>query len=214
MTLVFQIQSVGVRRLLIFLTIVCSAGAQGSRIEHGLTLVDELHHFLVGFLLCDLYVTDWKMAPRGQRIWDVAATLALAAIPVVLLYGVFHHVIVSGLIFVFFAGTFRGHVWNRIVCSPLLYTIGGMCYTIYLYHSLFKAAFGRFSVQLSIGDSYAVNLLLQQCLLIPIIISFCSLLFLTFEKPFMRRDWTNRVGEWLRHIVGAVAVTVTGGNRR
>ena len=80
---------------------------------------------------------------------------------------------------------------NRFFCHPLIYTIGGMCYTIYLYHYQIISAFGRLVIKSEIINHIPVwlSLVLFGLILIPITLMICTLLFVLIEKPCMKREW-------------------------
>ncbi|MDB5174874.1 MAG: acyltransferase [Phycisphaerales bacterium] len=153
-------------------------------------LVGQLHFFLVGFILADFYIVNGSRPARRPALWDWAA---LAAWPA-LLWGAalparWMHLATSPAILVICLAAFRGRLWRRIVCHRWLVIIGGMCYTIYLYHSYPKSLLGRRTIHLALTTNFNVNLLLQYALLIPTILLLSAVLFVLFEKPFMRRDW-------------------------
>ena len=64
-----------------------------------------------------------------------------------------------------------------------------MCYTIYLYHYVIISLVGKLTVHFSLGHNYAINFALQVLLVVPFVIVACSALFVSFERPFMRKDW-------------------------
>ena len=68
-----------------------------------------------------------------------------------------------------------------------------MCYTLYLYHGFIMAFVGRFSLRFLIVGPFWLNLLIQFALLLPPMVIGSALLFVCFEKPFMRRDWPARI---------------------
>ena len=71
-------------------------------------------------------------------------------------------------------------------------TIGGMCYSIYLYHIFIIKWLLPHTLRLSTSTPVQVALYLPVCAVIG------ALLFLLFEKPFMYRDWHTRLWERLR----------------
>jgi len=76
---------------------------------------------------------------------------------------------------------------NRFITHPAVYTIGGMCYTLYLYHLLVIKQLGPLSFAWWSPDRALIwDLLLQVFLLGPIIVVIGVLLFIILEKPFMR----------------------------
>ena len=184
------------RRPVIVTAIVALTFAQmwlrGPADVNGLHLGHEGQHFLVGLLLADLYVTRWRTPPRRPWAGDVAATSALVALVAVLVWGrpMTGVYATPGLLLLLVGGALRGRWWLAALRNRWAYTVGGMCYTVYLYHGFFKAAVGRYAVRLHVGHAFGANLLLQLCLLVPAILIGSAALFLITEKPFMR--WRPR----------------------
>jgi peptidoglycan/LPS O-acetylase OafA/YrhL len=93
-----------------------------------------------------------------------------------------------------YTAAFRGRLINRFFANPWITVIGGMCYTIYLYHVPIAWWVQRGLSAYVIGDiRYDVlpwSLLQLLAVCVGIVIA-CVPLFLAFEKPFMRR-WTSR----------------------
>ena len=155
---------------------------------NGLHAAHEGQHFLVGLLLADLFVTRWREAPAdGCRAGDHAATAALLALLAVLFWRESTAVYwTPPLLLLLVGGGLRGRWWLAALRNRWAYTVGGMCYTIYLYHGFFKAVAGRLTVPLRLGNAFGPNLLLQLALLGPAILIGSAVLFLLTEKPFMR----------------------------
>jgi len=86
--------------------------------------------FLAGFLLCDLYLTrgEW----RRSFVWDA---LAICLWPIVWIIGrILGHVDLPFLIVVLYLSAFRGRICSALFSRPAITGIGGMCYSIYLFH--------------------------------------------------------------------------------
>lgn len=229
LSLVFLVRNAAVRRAILVATVVGFGVLQGAFEHairegipdahgqmHGLTVVHQLHYFLVGFLLADLYVLNWKSAelPRlsgGAMLWDVAAVAAWVLMFWSLMHNATIHLVVPWMCFVLGCGMFRGYYWRNLLRSPWLYIIGGMCYTIYLYHPMFISLLGRVTARLAIPGGYLTNYGVQLLILGSVTVVGCSVLFLLFEKPFMRRDWPVRVAAWLGIKSLAPGVTQTQG---
>jgi peptidoglycan/LPS O-acetylase OafA/YrhL len=91
-----------------------------------------------------------------------------------------------------YLGAFRGPVFNRLFSNGSLVIIGGMCYTIYLYHPFTISVFGRLLVRIPITHIYWIEF---SAILLGVgfgTLAVCSCLFALLEKPFMRRDWPQR----------------------
>ena len=84
-------------------------------------------------------------------------------------------------------------VWTRLYwLAPWIAAFGGMCYTVYLYHSLVLAVTVRATKSLTYSSSYILTYGLQLAIGLVAITAVSVVLFLLFEKPFMERDWPQR----------------------
>ncbi len=194
---VFLISNVRLRRLVIVGSAVLFALAQRhlgwTHFELGGTLLNQLQYFLVGFLLADLYIMDWKERPNRNYGWDVLVVACLAAGVLVMYYRYWVNLLVPILTFIGYVGAFRGVIANRITRNSWIAVTGGMCYSIYLYHVIILGlTYHHFSKYFTIAGNYDVNMLVQSMVLVPIIIVISAIFFLWLEKPFMQKDWPGR----------------------
>lgn len=169
-----------------------------------LTLPAFIDYFLVGFLLADLYVADWRGAPVQQFRWDALGVLAWAAIPFSQM-AVETRPLMPVLAFAACLGSFRGPMLAKCLSLPWCATIGGMCYTIYLYHYFVISAVGRMTIGFAAGPSLGINLAIQAALICPVIVVVGAVLFVAVEKPCMRHGWwkTDFRSRW-QAAVGAI----------
>jgi peptidoglycan/LPS O-acetylase OafA/YrhL len=158
----------------------------------GMNLLDVLHYFLSGFLLADVYISNWRECPSRSRIWDLFGMLSWIGLLTVLLNHFWVQYTAPLLVFAAHASAFRGRALQWLFTRPWLVTIGGMCYTTYLYHPLIKSFFGKWTSQLTVTNFYWVNTLLQVLILFCLIEIVSAVLFVVAEKPFMQRDWPTR----------------------
>jgi len=96
-----------------------------------LSILAAIQFFLVGLLVADLYVDGWNRIPHTWR-WD------LLSIPLwFLMFWLQPHAFrfLGPLILpILFVGAFKAIFVPRILRNPVISTIGGMCYSIYLTH--------------------------------------------------------------------------------
>jgi peptidoglycan/LPS O-acetylase OafA/YrhL len=152
---------------------------------NGLHLDQEIHYFLIGLLLVDLYVVHWQNRPASNpKSGDALATVSLLALPVVLTRFP-SQLLIAALLMSFVAGVMRSRYWRGLFRQPAIYTFGGMCYTTYLYHGFFKALPGHFTIGWQVGHHFGLNFLIQAALLTPIIVVGSVVLYLLTERPFM-----------------------------
>lgn len=153
-----------------------------------LSILGYGHYFLAGFLLADLYIDDWGETPSRDALWDVIAAAAWLVVGG-LQFGPRGLQTLSPLaVLVAYCGAFRGRFANWLFRQPGLYVIGGMCYTIYLYHFQIISAVGKLVLPLGWLATLPLGLgiLAAAALVVPVVLVISSALFLLCEKPFMR----------------------------
>ncbi len=179
-----------------------------------LSIIRFIHFFLLGFLLADLYLLDWKEHPTRSWGWDIVSLvgwpllffiwnspgLSRAIAP----YG--HEPVIASyafpiLTFLLYNAVFRGTVTHRIMTNPWITTIGGMCYTIYLFHNQLIGALLIFTKGLVPTGDYTVNYFIQAAIVIPVMLVATSIYFMLIERPCMRKDWPRRFAEKVKGIV-------------
>jgi Predicted acyltransferases len=174
-------------------------------INTGTTLLRFLPFFVVGLVVADVYVTDWKEAPQPGRGWSWLAAAGCAGMPILVRTGLVTPEVMNGVvvsprlvigdvllalcIVMLFAGTMRGRWANRIARMRPLVLIGGMCYTIYLYHQFTYHLVGHWTSAWGSGLPYGGFVAIQGLVLLPGCVVISAVLFVLFEKPFMYPDW-------------------------
>jgi peptidoglycan/LPS O-acetylase OafA/YrhL len=200
--LVFAVRDRLIRRGALIVAIGgLSAYAYISYPANYLNLIGHLHYFLLGMLLADLFVMDWKEMPVRSSLWDVIGIVAWCSlVPLEARGWTFAEPLP---VFLAYCAAFRGSLLNRFFSNRWLVVIGGMCYTIYLYHPIIVIGLGRVTARFLRGSSPLwLNAALQMLLMVPVILVCSSVLFVFCEKPFMRRDWHLKVlRRW--HLVSA-----------
>jgi len=153
-------------------------------------LLDFLHYFVVGLLLCDLYLVSWEKTSRRPLVWDVVGLCSWALLVADLVCDFWVPMITPVLIFTAYCSAMRGRLWNKLLTIPLLVTIGGMCYTIYLYHVLLLAAPATATFAcIRVGSAYWLNVIVQCIILCPLVFACSAILFAALERPFMVPNW-------------------------
>jgi peptidoglycan/LPS O-acetylase OafA/YrhL len=162
------------------------------------TLLGQAHYFLVGILLADLYENSQRVKRRVA--FDVLGLVAWGAI----LGGphFFQGMVLASItltsIFVAFYGAFRGPILGRLFSNPGLAMVGGMGYTIYLYHFQIISLSERFLLPRLAPPNHDLLLLVHAGIEIGIVLVVSAFLFLLFERPFMVRDWPKQCAAFLR----------------
>jgi peptidoglycan/LPS O-acetylase OafA/YrhL len=174
----------------------------------GFSILTTLHFFAVGILMADIYCIHWKERPSIHWRYDL---LTLVAMPLALLSPGDHAVggtaCVAKLAWVaaiaaLFTGALRGTVTHWILTRWPVYLVGGMCYTIYLWHSAYWRRLWRWLADRSVDTYYPLYFLMWGGFFLVVIVVSCAFLFLVFEKPFMRRDWQRAMLSIFRKVTG------------
>lgn len=191
---VFKIQKAAMRRGLLlgamFLGTFANIGLSSLlenpyRIE--CSLAGNLPYFLAGFLLADLYLTGGLInRPRSLK-WDFLFFMMFAFVTF------FRHsswlaVALPFVVLICLTGAFRGALACQFLSFQWITTIGGMCYTIYMYHELIISLMARLTCHWQTHVLW-LDLIIQFLLMLGPIIVLCAVLFALFERPFMRKDW-------------------------
>lgn len=168
-------------------------------LPYKISLLGQLQHFLTGFLVADLYLTQWQAAPEKRYRWlDFAAVLAFFTLCFSWSEEWGKNIVFTlALILLFWAG-FRAKAFNVFLGNPWIAAIGGMCYTIYLIHLPLIEGLIRFSRHLKWTDWFGVNLLLQAAVVLPVVLALSAIFFLLLEKPFMDKFWPEKLASWLK----------------
>jgi peptidoglycan/LPS O-acetylase OafA/YrhL len=190
---VFRVRNHAERRVLIVLAIIVSHGMMYliPRAPFAVTVVPFLYYFLLGFLLVDIYIIDWKnQAPTRSYLWDGIGLSAWSIGPFLVGQSHTHDLYVLALILIAYVASFRGVLLSAFFRNGWIVAIGGMCYTIYLYHTLMLWPLHQFWDWLVFGKEVPTTLtaiMTQIVVLTASVIAISSVLFVLFEKPFMKR---------------------------
>jgi peptidoglycan/LPS O-acetylase OafA/YrhL len=172
------------------------AGLCGNSYLIGFSLAGNLQYFLVGFLLADLYLLGRPALTIRTFRWDLFGLLSAGAV-VCFRHSPWLDYLLPVSLFICCLAAFRGLTTFRFLGNPWITTIGGMCYTIYLYHwlmiSLLVRLTGRWQTHI-----LWLDLLIQFVVMSAAIIFLCAILFALFERPFMRRNWPSALWSALR----------------
>ena len=149
-----------------------------------------LQYFLLGLLLVDIYLV---LLPRWKTsiAWD-AASLCCWMIYFDESWS-WDSYLLPVLLFIIFIGAFRGIWLRRLLSSKPIALIGGMCYSIYLWHLFLIAILFKATKHILFGNDHLANLFLQCCLLMPPILWLSGILFVFVERPCMNPDWPRKL---------------------
>lgn len=168
-----------------------------------LSILNYLQFFLLGFLLADLFLTEWAAAQKRAYLWDCVSIAGWPLLFFTLQFPTIAHWAFPALLFVLYAAAFRGVVSNRLVSMPWITAIGGMCYSIYLIHYEVISAVGRVTKGVGQQLPNPAYLALQFVLVGSAIVLVCGAYFVLLEKPCMRREWPQRLWAKVRELFPA-----------
>ena len=160
-----------------------------------LSIASSLQYFLVGFLLADWFLTAM---PRmmSSWIWDVVGIGSLVGIFLVDDRIAFY--VLPVLVFAGVVGGFKGTWLSRIFRAPVISTLGGMCYSLYLTHS--PAIQGGFWLlaRLHVNEGRFWHTAMYGVLIsFPIVFPVGMVFYVLIERPCMDREWPRKLGRYL-----------------
>lgn len=168
------------------------------------TLITYLPMFLMGFLLADVYLVDWKEQPKHSLWGDFVALPGWLLLPFYFQQkAMLGRVILPPSAFPFILlvlcwASLRSEYVRRVLASSFIMTVGGMCYTIYLLHlPMLRIMAEHCPIPLGTG-SVSTNMLLYSLIWGIPVLGVSIFFFLAIEKPCMRKDWPQRLWAWMR----------------
>jgi peptidoglycan/LPS O-acetylase OafA/YrhL len=195
LSLVFRIQSVLRRRLLLVLSIVIFGilatlvVPQSSHFSY--TLINYMQFFLAGFLLCDFYLSGpWHLGSAWT--WDLLGTATLVWI----LYSqsFWYPLLLPFATIIVYSAGFYGRMIRGCFSFAPVSLIGGMCYSLYLTHTTILTAVNPIVKRLthstlsSAGQSLAIFTL---CFSSIFLVGVTYFIFV--ERPCMVPDWPRKL---------------------
>jgi peptidoglycan/LPS O-acetylase OafA/YrhL len=145
-----------------------------------------------------LFLRYISKKPCKHALWDVVSLIGWALLCAMAVYGTGARYLFVFLTVAVYVAAFLGPVSSWLFSRPLLTVCGGMCYTVYLYHSAVISAVGRFLLPIHLS-SYNQALALHAVVEIPFIMIISVLLFAYVERPCMEKRWPQRL---LQHLHG------------
>ncbi len=189
----FRIRSFVWRQILLLLLMV-GFGLTSLPLPKG-SITEHMEYFLTGFMLADWWLR-WEENPTRRRAFDFLAATSWSA----LLGALYWNRSIPGvngmlplLVAAAMLTSLRSPFMSRLLGHWIPVTLGGMCYTIYLYHLAIISAAARVVTPRITVESYYLNYLLHAIIVIPLIIGVCMVLFAIFERPFMSwQPWSGK----------------------
>ncbi|HEY5345205.1 MAG TPA: acyltransferase [Verrucomicrobiae bacterium] len=166
-----------------------------------LTLPGFIQYFLTGFLLADLHSTGAGAGKISARSYDwlaMGALLALALTPdTIVLWQLF-----PWLLAMLFIGALRGNWFTTILRRPVIATLGGMCYSLYLLHyPLFSFIATKI---ISSGVTMPIACLRLGLVGLPVVVGAGIAYYILIERPCMNPNWPQLVWQNVRRMGGSI----------
>jgi peptidoglycan/LPS O-acetylase OafA/YrhL len=149
-------------------------------------------NFAVGIFFAGIYLRKKDFFNRPKNlIFDLLGIISI--IGMFLFYkpqvDFINMVVFNASIFLFFISAFLGKLFNKFFTKRWVYTIGGMCYSIYLLHYAFFHLFVKFSKGLAFSENYGMNLGIQIVIALPFVLFVSAVFFVFIERPCMNPEW-------------------------
>lgn len=193
---VFKLRSFALRAIILLTSIFLIQKLSGQLNHYFLSgiwphsIVGQLQFFLAGLLLGDLYLTFWKNKPSSSSsawAYDIVGVASWLFIPFALKINGSHSWL-AYLLLIAFTCVLRGRLLKSLISLPIVATLGGMCYSIYLFHGAilyflhYNFIIPIFGIQ---KGNWPINLL-PMVLLILVTLLGCSVVYYFIERPSMR----------------------------
>lgn len=158
-----------------------------------ISLYNFIQYFLIGFFVADLYLSGFtiKLNVIVDFLIGLCAVASIFYIDIqkaVLLEYIF---MVLMLIFSLLALT--GNFWKKVLSIRVITTIGGMCYSIYLWHTAIISGIGNHFILIGGYHYYPIALLLQTIIIVPILLVLTTIFYVLIEQPCMDRNWSSKL---------------------
>ncbi len=190
--LLFRIRPHLVRRVVMLAAILLIGLAQIPFVHTShviLSIAFYLQYFLAGLFVADIFTLNLETMPSSW-LWDLLGLAALACVFTTPHDATWPHVINPFPILLLCIAAMRSFALRRILAFSPIALLGGMCYSIYLLHFIFIAAFFKLTRHAIVPSfSFPANLALQLLVTGVPTILLCVAFFVLIERPCMDPDW-------------------------
>jgi len=153
---------------------------------------------MAGLLLTDLFYSGY-LTHVNHKKWDIMGVMTCLAMITIKFFAL-PEFILPFLIILFYLSSFRGVMLNKFFTTKCIFIIGGMCYTIYLYHGTLCILLAHITKILYITSlPLFANGIISIMLHGAITAIICCVIFQYTERPFMNKYWPQNLWSWLKH---------------
>ena len=196
--LLFRISNKFIRRLSVIVLIVIKivlANTTSWYDDLRLTLPYVIEFFLIGVLMADVFLTEWKDEIPKSLLFDFLAVISIITVFCTWTWdkNLSWKFVFAGALFMTFYSCFRSIYVSRFFSNPWLTAIGGMCYSIYLIHLGFAEFFASFLKRITPFNDFTTNCLFGLLLFLPALFIISTIFFLAVEKPCMDPKWPQKL---------------------
>ncbi|SFS17006.1 Peptidoglycan/LPS O-acetylase OafA/YrhL, contains acyltransferase and SGNH-hydrolase domains [Granulicella pectinivorans] len=149
-----------------------------------------IQFFLAGMLVADIFVTDLGRIP-STWLWDVLSAVVWIVFFIVPDGG--SQVFGPAMLVLLLLGAFKGKVFRWFYSLSPISIIGGMCYSIYLTHSLVLQALAFAYYKMAPRDPSYLRFVVSILIFIPLLIAAGAVFFVLIERPCMDRRWPQKL---------------------
>jgi peptidoglycan/LPS O-acetylase OafA/YrhL len=195
-SLLFLLRRAWLRRL-VFLILIGIAGALQMEFQlratvAALTIVFYIQYFLAGLLLTDLYLTE-SSSVQSHWLWDVVSVIGWPLVFLVPKEFFWYQAILPFLILPLYIAAFKGILFRKFFRNLWIATIGGMCYSIYLWHFFVIGVFFKLTRHGVVFQDFLANFSVQVFGLGMPIAAVSVLAFVLIERPCMDPTWPRKL---------------------
>ncbi len=172
------------------------------------TIIFWIRYFVAGFVVADLYLT---VMPKLQNHWIWDALSAACWFLVFAIGKAAWNFWGPFILILAFFGAFKGVQLVRFFRFSLVGIVGGMCYSIYLTHSL--ALQGFYNIYMRVSPNIRgilPRLIIAEIFILPALVAVGAVFFLLIERPCMDRRWPNRLAAWCGRRFGRLPSSASG----
>ncbi|MFK7759418.1 MAG: acyltransferase family protein [Phycisphaerales bacterium] len=178
----------------------------------GLSIISHGSYFLVGIFLADIYLGDQRrykemgqreddqhLVPRtsGGYLFDLIVFAALSMVFVAKAYSLSPELVAPWLILIGYAAVFRARLVRWFFRFSPVVILGGMCYTIYLWHFFLIAGFRHVWFRMMPVEEGAVSRVAYVLVASTVAVVLSGILFALIERPTMNPRWPQELWAFL-----------------